>query len=151
MNDALRWSLYKGKISSVSSIGAVLHPQGLLLTCQATVQTSSDTLIAAHVPLAIAAGCKILGYLPLPSDDMTCRLVEKWTPSYKPLDRPKMHVSIARMLGVQDATRVRGVPNTALKAKLIRFVGDYFPAGEVRNFWVRLPPADALSVLWQLP
>ena len=40
MNDALCWSLYKGKISSISSIGAVLHPQGLLLTCQATVQTS---------------------------------------------------------------------------------------------------------------
>ena len=25
-NDALRWSLYKGTISSISSIGSVLHP-----------------------------------------------------------------------------------------------------------------------------
>ena len=151
VNDALRWSLYKGKISSVSSIGAMLHPQGLLLTCQAKVQTSSDKLIAAHVPLAIAAGPKILGYLPLPSDDMARRLVEKWNPSHKPLDRPKMHASIARMLGVQDSTQVRGVPNTALKAKLIRPIGDHLPAGEVRNFWVRLPPANALSVLWEQP
>ena len=67
-------------------------------------------------------------------------------PSYKPLDRPKMHASIARMLSVQDATRVRGVPDTALKAKLIRLVSDYLPASEVQ-FWVRLPPADARSVL----
>ena len=100
-----------------------------------------------HVPLAIAAGPKILGYLPLPSDDMARRLVEKWNPSYKPLDRPKMHAPIAHMLGA----RVRGVPNTARKAKLIRPAGDYLPAGEVRDFWVRLPPADALSVLWELP
>ena len=147
VNDALRLALYKGKISSVSSIGAVLHPQGLLLTCQATVQTSSDRLIAAHVPLAIAAGPKILGYLPPPSDDMARRLVEKWNPGYKPLDRPKMHASIAHMLGVQDATRVCGVPNAALKAKLIWPVGDYLPTSEVRDFWVRLPPADSLSVL----
>ena len=78
-------------------------------------------------------------------------LVEKWNPGYKPLDRPKMHASIARMLGVRDATRVRGIPNTALKAKLIRPVGDYLPVGEVRDCWVRLPPAAALSVLWELP
>ena len=53
VNDALRWAFYRGKISSVSSIGAVIHSQGLLLTCQATVQTSCDRLIAVHVPLAI--------------------------------------------------------------------------------------------------
>ena len=115
------------------------------------MQTSSDRLFAAHVALAIAAGPKILGYLPLPSDDMARQLVEKWNPGYKLLDRPKMHASIARMLGVQDATRVRGVPNAALKAKLIRPVGNSLSAGEVRDFWVRLPPADALSVLWELP
>ena len=32
VNNALHRSFYKGKISSISSIGAVLHPQGLLLT-----------------------------------------------------------------------------------------------------------------------
>ena len=79
VNHALHWSLYEGKISSVSSIGDVLHPQELVLTCQATVQTSSDRPFAAHVPLAIAAGSKILGYVPLPSDDMARRLLEKWS------------------------------------------------------------------------
>ena len=82
---------------------------------------------------------------------MVRRLVEKWNPSYKPLDRPKMHASIARMLGVQNSTRVRSVPNKALKAKFIRRVGDYLPTGEVRDFRVRLPPSDTLSVLWEPP
>ena len=136
VNDALLWSLCKGKISLISSIGAVLHPQGLLLTCQVTVQTSSDRLTAAHVPLAVARGPEILGYLPLPFDDMARRLVEKWNPSYKLLDRPKMHASIAQMLGVQDGTRVHGVPTKALKAKLIWLVGDYLPTGEVRDVWL---------------
>ena len=151
MNDTLRWALYKGKISSVSSIGALLHPQGLLLICLAIVQTSSDRHIAAHVPLAIAARPKILGYLPMPFEDMAWHLVKKWNPSYKPLDRPKMHASVARMFGVHDATSVRGVPNRALEAKLIRPVGNYLPAGEVRDFWVQLPPSNALFVLWELP
>ena len=82
---------------------------------------------------------------------MARRLEEKWNPSYKPLDRPKMHASIACMLGVQGATRLRGVPNTTLKAKLIRPIGNHFHAGEVRDFWVRLRPADTLSVLWEPP
>ena len=150
VNDVLRRAFYKGKISSISSIRTMLHPQGLLLTCQATVQTSYDRRIAAHVLLAIAAGPMILGYLPLPSHDMARQLVEKWNPSYNPLGCPKMHASIACMLGVHDATRVRGVSNAALKAKLIRPVGDYLRAQEVHNFLVRLPPADALSVLREL-
>ena len=117
---------------SISSTGAVLDPRGLLLTCHATIQTSFDRLIAAHVLGATATGPKIFGCLPLPCDDMARRLVENWNPTYKLLDYPKMHASIARMLGVQNATRVRGVPNAAMKAKLIR---------------VRLPPADTPSVL----
>ena len=123
--------MYKAKISWVSRIRAILHPQGFLLTCQATVQILLDILIVAHVPLAIAAVPKILGYLPVPSEDMARRLVEKWNPGYKPLDRPKMHASITRQLGVQDGARVRGLPNTAVKAKLFWPVSDYLPAGEV--------------------
>ena len=46
---------------------------------------------------------------------------------------------------------VRGVPSVALKARLIRPIGDYLHAGEVSNFWVRLPPVDALSILWEPP
>ena len=88
---------YKGKISSASNIEVVLHPQGLLLTCQATVQPSFDRLIATHVPPAIAASPKIFGYLRLPFDHMA--YVENWNPGYEPLDCPKMHASIARMLG----------------------------------------------------
>ena len=63
-----------------------------------------------------------------------------------------MHASIPRMPGVKDATRVRGVPNTALKAKLIWPVGDYWPVRKVRHFLVRTPArADALSVSRELP
>ena len=101
--------------------------------------TSSDRLIVAHV----VASPKIPGYLPLPTDGMACRLVEKCNPNYKPLDRSEMHASIARMVGVKDVWQVRGVPNAALKAELIRPVGDYLPAGDVHNFWLRLPLADA--------
>ena len=67
VNDALRWSVYKSKISSISSIGALLHPQTLLLTYQATIETPSNRFIAAHVPLAVAARPNILGYRPVPS------------------------------------------------------------------------------------
>ena len=60
-----------------------------------------------------------------------------------------MHASTARMLGVADATRVRGVPNAAHKAKLIRRVGEYLPVGEVRDFGVGLPPS-LFNVLFSL-
>ena len=151
VNDALRWALYKGRVSSVSNVGAVLHPQGLLLTCQSTIITSSDRVIVPHMPLAVAAGPKLLGFLPLPPDDLARRLIEHWSPNYRPLDPAKLHGSITRMLGVKEPNQVRGVPNATLKTKLIKPVADYLPFGEVRDFWSRLPAPDALSIMWELP
>ena len=93
--NALRWARYKGKVVSVANIGAVLHPQGLPLAYQATVGTSSDRLIVAHVPLGVVPGPKILGYLALPTTKhMAGCSVEKWNPNYKPLDRSKMRTSM---------------------------------------------------------
>ena len=150
VNDALRWALYKGRVASISSTGTVLDPQGLVQTCQTTVLTSSDHLIVPHVPLTLVAGSKLFGYLPFPHADLARRLVEHWSPNYRPLGLAKLHGSITRMLGVKELALVRGVPYGTVKTKLIKHVADYLPAREVCDFWSRLPLLDALSTLWEL-
>ena len=65
--------------------------------------------------------------------------VETWTLNYRPLEKPKLHGSIAWMLGTQDVSQVQGIPNATPRTKLIKPVGDYLPAKEIRFFWLHLP------------
>ena len=46
---------------------------------------------------------------------------------------------------------MRGIPKATLKMTLMSPVGDYMCTDDVRDFWLYLPSADALTVLWELP
>ena len=62
-----------------------------------------------------------------------------------------MHGSFAPMLGIKDVLQVWCVRNATLKNPLLKPVGDYLQAIEIRYFELRLCPTYVLSLLWALP
>ena len=58
--DALSWGVLQGHLQSVSSVGMVLIPRGILLHCTATCCDFDCARVNSHfVPLAMAAGPRL--------------------------------------------------------------------------------------------
>ena len=97
--DALRWSVLRGHLQSISSVGVVLVPRGILLHCTATYYDCDSAQVNSHfVPLAMAADPRLFQYLFDHDNPLVTSLVSAWSPAHKTMDTFTLRSSIARML-----------------------------------------------------
>ena len=97
--DALRWSVLRGHLQSISSVGAILVPGGILLHCTATYCDFHGARVNSHfVPLAMAAGPRLFQLLHDHDNPVVTSLIYAWSPAHKALDTFTLHSSMACML-----------------------------------------------------
>ena len=97
--DALRWGVLQGHVQSISSVGAVLVPRGILLQCTATYCDFVGARVNSHfVPLAMAAGPRLFQHLHDHDNPLVTSLDSACSRAHKAMHSVTLHSSITRML-----------------------------------------------------
>ena len=149
--DALRWSVLRGHLHSISSVGAVLVPKGILLHCSATYCDFDGARVNSHfVPLAMAAGPRLFQYLQDHDNPLVTSLISAWSPAHKAMDTLTLRSSIARMLQ-RDVASALACDNKTIQKQLMKPIGSFITQTSVRRLWDSVQPPDALQMLWHLP
>ena len=149
--DALRWSVLCGHLQSISFVGAILVPRGILLHCSATYCDFDGARVNSHfVPLAMAAGPRLFQYLHDHDNPLVTSLIFAWSPAHKAMDTLTLRSSITRMLQ-RDVASALSCDNKTIQKQLMKPISNFITQTSVRRPWDSVQPPDALQMLWHLP
>ena len=148
--DALRWGILRGHLQSISSVGAVLVPRGILLHSSATYCDFDGARFPSHfVPLAMAAGPKLFQYPHDHDNPLVTSLISARSPAHKAMDTFTLRSSITRMLQRDVSSRIMPHQNNSKTTHDAH--SNFITQASFRRLWDSVQPPDALQMLWHLP
>ena len=148
--DALCWGVLRVHLQSISSVGAVLIPRGILLHCTATYCDFDGARVNSHfVPLAMAACPRLFRYLHDHDNPLVTSLISAWSPAHKAMDTITLRSSIARMLQ-RDVAFALTCDNKTIEKQLMKPIINFITQTFHRRPWDFVQPPDILQMLWHL-
>ena len=153
MPNALRWARRMGVITAITSMGAILTPQGLCLTATVTGSYDAQTFVSEDVPLMVAAGGPLVEYLGSTMHPRHLDLARRVIPGCAPFGTLRLRKRLAQILKVDDtlaeSASAPHVHHSTANAAL-RPIAPFLSPG-CQADWGRLGANDHVRILWALP